>query len=173
MTDCPALGRREGSGRAVDEAWEELARSDSHCVPCPSRAEQVALRGTATLDRHGTPPGAPSGQKGGADMISAKISNEMRKAVYRRDGYRCALCDSTKYIQVHHCIKRSRGGTNSVENLVTLCADCHALAHGMNLNDWDATQKDVEQAIVEYLADYYAPDWNPWAKDREPWRREP
>ena len=102
-------------------------------------------------------------------MLSAKISNEVRKAIYRRDGYRCALCDSTKYLQVHHCVKRSRGGTNSPQNLICLCADCHALAHGMNLNGWDATQADVEQAIVEYLADYYAPDWNPWAKGREPW----
>ncbi len=31
-------------------------------------------------------------------------------------------------------------------------------------------QKGVElieaEACVEYLADYYAPDWNPWAKGR-------
>ena len=100
-------------------------------------------------------------------MLSAKISNATRKAVYRRDGYRCALCDSTKYTQVPHCAKRSHGGTDSVQNLVTLCADCHTLAHGVNLNGWDATQQDVEQAIVEYLADYYAPDWNPW-KDGKP-----
>lgn len=95
-------------------------------------------------------------------MISANISNATRKSVYRREGYRCALCDSTKYLQVHHCVKRSHGGTDSVQNLVCLCADCHALAHGINLNGWDATQEDVEQAIIEYLADYYAPDWNPW-----------
>ena len=37
------------------------------------------------------------------------------------------------------------------------------MAHGMNLNDWqDVTREDIEQAVVEYLADYYAPDWNPW-----------
>ena len=95
-------------------------------------------------------------------MISANISNATRKAVYRREGYRCALCDSTKYLQVHHCVKRSHGGTDSAQNLGCLCADCHALAHGINLNGWDATREDVEQAIVEYLADYYAPDWNPW-----------
>ena len=29
--------------------------------------------------------------------------------------------------------------------------------------------RGVEQAIVEYLADYYAPDWNPWARGEEPW----
>lgn len=95
-------------------------------------------------------------------MISANISNARRKAVYRREGYRCALCDSTRYLQIHHVVKRSEGGTDSMHNLICLCSDCHALAHGINLNDWDATQEDVEQAIVEYLADYYAPNWNPW-----------
>ena len=97
-------------------------------------------------------------------MLSARISNETRRFIYAREGYRCALCDSTKYLQVHHCVPRSRGGTDSVQNLVCLCADCHALAHGITLNDWDATQQDVEQAVTEYLADYYAPDWNPWGK---------
>ena len=102
-------------------------------------------------------------------MLSAKISNTTRKAVYRREGYACALCDSPKYLQVHHCIKRSQGGSDNVQNLICLCADCHALAHGIILNETDATQKDMQQAIVEYLADYYAPAWNPWSPDRHPW----
>ena len=105
-------------------------------------------------------------------MLSAKISNATRKAVYRRDGYRCALCDSTKYIQVHHCVKRSHGGTDSVQNLVTLCADCHALAHGVNLNGWDATQQDVEQAIVEYLSDLYAEEGEVWNPYRNPYAKQ-
>ena len=107
----------------------------------------------------------PNRQKGGRDMISAGISNATRKAVYKREGYRCAICDSTKYLQVHHSIKRSQGGTDGMQNLICLCADCHALAHGIDLNGWGATKEDMEQAIVEYLADYYAPDWNPWGKD--------
>ena len=98
-------------------------------------------------------------------MLSAKVSNQTRKAVYARDGYRCALCDSTKYIQIHHLVKRSQGGSNSVQTLVTLCADCHALAHGIDLRGVEMTQADMEQAITEYLADYYAPDWNPWGKE--------
>lgn len=95
-------------------------------------------------------------------MISANIPNSIRRDVYRRDGYRCALCDSTKYLQIHHCVKRSAGGTNNRQNLITLCADCHAMAHGINLNGWEITKEEMEQAIVEYLADLYAPDWNPW-----------
>ena len=169
----PGGGRGGGRRGPVDEAPEELpartsivyhARQGLREWPCVRRPPLTGMV-RRLMPR--------AGRKEALAMLSAKISNEVRKDIYRRDGYRCALCDSTKYLQVHHCVKRSRGGTNSEQNLVCLCADCHALAHGMNLNGWDATQKDVEQAIVEYLADYYAPDWNPWAKDREPWRREP
>lgn len=99
-------------------------------------------------------------------MISANISRNRRRFIYAREGYRCALCDSTKYLQVHHCVPRGQGGTNNVQNLICLCADCHALAHGTNLRDWqDVTPEDIQQAVTEYLADYYAPYWNPWGKE--------
>ncbi len=60
-------------------------------------------------------------------MLSANISNYKRKVVYRRDGWRCALCDDTAGLQIHHIIPRSRGGSNSKMNLVTLCWKCHAI----------------------------------------------
>ena len=105
-------------------------------------------------------------------MISANISKETRKAIYRRDGYRCALCDSTKYLQIHHVVPRGEGGpVGNPQNLVTLCADCHALAHGVNLRDladFSDPERQVNQAIIEYLADYYACEgiiWNPWGRE--------
>lgn len=102
-------------------------------------------------------------------MISANISNKQRKDIYKRDGYRCALCDSTRFLQIHHNIPRGQGGTDSPHNLITLCSDCHALAHGANLQDWqDVTQKDIQQACTEYLADFYAPGWNPWTDNPSP-----
>lgn len=93
------------------------------------------------------------------------LDNETRKQIYRRDGWRCALCDNSQYIQIHHYIHRGQGGSNSPHNLITLCSTCHAQAHGMLLEVTGATVDDVEQAIVEYLADYYAPDWNPWRRE--------
>ena len=103
-------------------------------------------------------------------MLSAKLTNAQRKAIYRRDGYRCALCDSTKYIQIHHIIPRGSGGTDHPHNLICLCADCHAAAHGMMLGDWqDVTQETMEQAIVEYMSDLYAEEghiWNPYRNPR-------
>lgn len=105
--------------------------------------------------------------KGGGTMISANITNAKRKAVYRRDCFACAICDDRRTLQVHHVVKRSQGGTDHMMNLITLCSKCHALAHGTNLFDCDdLTQEDMEQAITEYMADYYAPIWNPWAKTK-------
>ncbi len=104
-------------------------------------------------------------------MISANINNSKRKKVYRRDGYRCALCDSTKYLQLHHVVPRGKGGPDTEQNLITLCADCHALAHGTDLRGYGATKEDVEQAIIEYITDLYAEDgviWNPWEPDSPP-----
>ncbi|QNL44679.1 HNH endonuclease [Oscillibacter hominis] len=101
-------------------------------------------------------------------MISAKLTNETRKAVYRRDGYRCALCDSTAGLQVHHVVRRSQGGTDYPHNLITLCWRCHAVAHGTRLPEYgDLQGAEVCQDCVEYLADYYADEgflWSPWAK---------
>ena len=38
--------------------------------------------------------------------MNANIKNATRREVYRRDGYRCALCDSSQGLQVHHAIAR-------------------------------------------------------------------
>ena len=98
-------------------------------------------------------------------MIPNNINNALRKRIYRREGYACAICDDTRALQIHHVVHRSQGGTNNAMNLICLCARCHALVHGTNLFDTDElTQQDMEQAIVEYMADFYAPVWNPWAK---------
>ena len=105
--------------------------------------------------------------KGGTTMISANIDKATRRAVYRRDGYQCALCSGIEGLQIHHAIPRSQGGTDYIENLVTLCWRCHAAVHGTKLADRpvDLEAADYAQAIVEYLADYYALRgivWYPW-----------
>ncbi len=91
--------------------------------------------------------------------MNANIPNSTRKAVYRRDGYLCALCGSGQYLQIHHVIPRGEGGSDFPENLITLCSKCHAQAHGIDVyatgEDGYPTQADVIQACVEYMADMY------------------
>ena len=100
--------------------------------------------------------------------MTANIDNKTRKSIYARDGYRCALCDCTQYIQIHHVIPRGQGGSNHEHNLITLCSWCHAQAHGHDVAESGVSAEEMQQYCVEYLADYYAPDWNPWKRGRHP-----
>lgn len=100
-------------------------------------------------------------------MISAGIPRATRRAVYRRDGWRCALCDSTDGLQIHHCEPRGEGGSDMPENLITLCWRCHAEAHGVDVTGTGYSRKmlidTMYQYCVEYLADYYAEEgWYPY-----------
>lgn len=55
---------------------------------------------------------------------------ERRRTVYDRDGGRCHRCGVIVPLakcHIHHVIRRSEGGGHSLENLVTLCRDCHSL----------------------------------------------
>ena len=99
-------------------------------------------------------------------MLSANISSQTRKAVYRRDHYRCALCDSTRGLQIHHVMNRSQGGLDTEQNLITLCMYCHAVIHGTKFLEWPdwMDQEELQQAAVEYLADLYAGRWYPWVR---------
>ena len=47
-----------------------------------------------------------------------KLTNAQRKAIYRRNGFMCALCGSGRYLQIHHYIHRGQGGNNSPHNLI-------------------------------------------------------
>lgn len=99
--------------------------------------------------------------------INANVPNEIRRAIYRRDGYACALCGNPRFLAIHHVVPRGEGGGNMPQNLITLCRNCHALAHGTNLNpeEWNIGPEqmaDVVQGCVEYVSDMYAGRWTPF-----------
>jgi hypothetical protein len=51
----------------------------------------------------------------------------IRSIVLKRDNYRCVLFGKENSGQVHHIIPRSKGGTEELSNLITLCGRCHML----------------------------------------------
>jgi 5-methylcytosine-specific restriction endonuclease McrA len=53
----------------------------------------------------------------------------LRQQILRRDAWRCQSCGTMTNLEVHHKEFRSHSGADSEENLITLCADCHAIAH--------------------------------------------
>ena len=55
--------------------------------------------------------------------IKRKIS---RRALFARDGWRCAYCGSAGgRLTLDHVVPRSRGGESVWENVVTACAPCN------------------------------------------------
>jgi 5-methylcytosine-specific restriction endonuclease McrA len=86
-------------------------------------------------------------------MLSAKIPTATRRAVYRREGYACALCERPDVIHIHHVRPRSLGGTNDMDNLIALCPVCHAIAHGDYTldNQFPFDRETAQDAITYYL----------------------
>ena len=59
---------------------------------------------------------------------SRHIPNEVKRAVFERDGGRCSFvgadgkrCDETAFLELHHDEAHAKGGQNTVENITLLC----------------------------------------------------
>jgi 5-methylcytosine-specific restriction endonuclease McrA len=61
--------------------------------------------------------------------LDLELYDRLREQVLRRDNWRCQVCGSRQNLQVHHEELRSRGGRDTKENLITLCAECHEALH--------------------------------------------
>jgi 5-methylcytosine-specific restriction endonuclease McrA len=53
----------------------------------------------------------------------------LRREILKRDGWRCQSCGLRGDLQIHHIERKSYLGDDCEKNLITLCADCHRLAH--------------------------------------------
>lgn len=61
----------------------------------------------------------------GKGIASGSGWDQIRKAVLTRDNYTCRSCRRKDNLTVDHIVQLSKGGTNSMENLQTLCKYCH------------------------------------------------
>ena len=41
------------------------------------------------------------------------------------DRNQCQRCKSPRFVTVHHIVPRDQGGSDAIENLITLCRECH------------------------------------------------
>ena len=55
---------------------------------------------------------------------------QLSEAVKHRDGHKCTDCGASGVeLHVHHIVPLSKGGTNDLDNLATLCSMCHSMIH--------------------------------------------
>lgn len=45
--------------------------------------------------------------------------------VFEKDNYTCCFCGSKLQLTIDHIVPKSKGGTNAIENLQTLCNSCN------------------------------------------------
>lgn len=54
------------------------------------------------------------------------IPLDLRREVYRRDGHRCLACGSRSPLSLDHIHPWSKGGSDTLDNLQTLCRPCNS-----------------------------------------------
>ena len=63
---------------------------------------------------------------------SNRLDENIRKAVILRDGCKCMECGkSNTVLEVHHIKPRRLNGSNTLDNLITLCSKCHQKTEGI------------------------------------------
>lgn len=83
------------------------------------------------------------------------IPGRLRHKVFQRDGYRCVECGATNKettLEVDHKIPVSKGGTNDINNLQTLCKACNRAKHAtiweddiVNLPPIESKRREIRQ----------------------------
>lgn len=53
----------------------------------------------------------------------------LKSACKTRDNWKCTVCGSSENLHVHHIKSRSKGGTDRLKNVLTVCRDCHYKHH--------------------------------------------
>ena len=119
-----------------DGLWYSIAGNYSGYSP----HEKIQIQGRREVDQE-------------AQIQSAKsyyervlYQSKIRSAVLERDEYCCQVCGLQKDsgLHVHHVLKRIEGGTDHLDNLLTVCPSCHARADRNLYNpDWVNPRADL------------------------------
>lgn len=75
---------------------------------------------------------------------------EIREAVFERDGYACFYCGSGRELHCDHVHPVILGGDHTMQNLVTACASCNLSKGPKTLREW---RPDLYEAFVRTRAD--------------------
>jgi hypothetical protein len=119
VDDLPALGLW---ARLGGNALVEAALADEH-LPRVVATREVAPNGTTGFLN------ADSLTKG---QLARRLPRAARDQVFERDDHTCRRCgraNSEVRLTRHHVLARTFGGLTQVNNLVTLCDDCHDACH--------------------------------------------
>lgn len=111
MTNKRAFFGQDGGGNGGNSAGDD----DSGWT---TRREQNSINKIMTSGKIAGTGGAPT---------KRSVSESKKKFVAAQQGWKCGDCQRQLpgWFEVDHKIRLEHGGSNSVDNLVALCRDCH------------------------------------------------
>jgi len=59
----------------------------------------------------------------------SRLDSKIREMILNRDGGKCQKCGSNERLEIHHKIPVCQRGSDEVENLITMCFQCHRHMH--------------------------------------------
>ena len=117
MSVATPLPKRE----PFSSIWEAEARR----IAEPERTHATTL---ARTDNEGRPLYRVT--SGGNVVRTRPITKRLKAKVLDRDGHACVECRATTSLEVAHVEAYRVNGNNALDNLRTLCHDCH-MAEGV------------------------------------------
>ncbi len=111
----------------------ENERSGSRCTlfftaSNPVLLEDPCFDGLINLVRRRVRESAPVKPQKPSRVHRSVLTKSIRYEVFKRDGFHCRHCGATKEettLHVDHILPVSRGGTDTMDNLQTLCEACN------------------------------------------------
>jgi len=89
---------------------------------------------------------------------SAFVWGSIRWKAMERDGFKCQYCgytapDGRRWIglEVHHVKPRCEGGTDDMDNLITLCKECHKKETGELLRRLGRRQSPDQKRLDDFF----------------------
>jgi hypothetical protein len=76
-------------------------------------------------------------QKAYRDYLATDHWKDLREEAIYRDGGKCCRCGSSIRIQVHHKCYRGRYEDSLLEDLETVCRECHRKEHGFGPSEFE------------------------------------
>lgn len=73
------------------------------------------------------------------NFLKSDYWKKLRKQCFERDDFRCVKCGSAKNLNAHHLNYDNIGKPEELDDLVTLCGECHTKIH----------QTDIERKAYE------------------------